>query len=58
MKKYIQPSITIHEVLLQSMIAGSLGMNDNEGDGVNDATNAHRGNSNHSGWGNLWGVED
>lgn len=58
MKKYIQPSITIHEVLLQSMIAGSLGMNDNEGEGGNDATNAYRGNSNHSGWGSLWGVED
>lgn len=56
MKKYIQPSITIHEVLLQSMIAGSLGMNDNEGEGGKDAVRGRRG-SNHR-WGDLWDEED
>lgn len=60
MKKYIQPSITIHEMQPQCLMAESetLGLNGGEGQGNNDATNAYRGNSNHSGWGNLWGVED
>lgn len=55
MKKYIQPSITIHEVLLQSMIAGSLGINNGPGEGE-DAVRGRRG-SNHR-WGDLWDEED
>lgn len=58
MKKYIQPSIKVQEIAMQNLMAESLGMNDNEGEGGSDATNAYRGNSNHSAWGNLWGVDD
>ena len=52
MKKYIKPCINEKSVELQSMIAGSLALNDKETEAP-QLSSSRRGN-----WGNLWDDED
>lgn len=50
MKEYMQPSMKVKEIALDSMLAvSSFGTNDEEGDG-NQLGNGHRGGF----WGDVW----
>lgn len=50
MKKYIEPSIIIKDIITEShMATGSLGVDDTPNDGLKGDGNSRRGQ-----WGNLW----
>lgn len=49
MKKYSKPTIVTRTIASTPLMAASLGIDSNEGEGGNDAVRGRRGT-----WGNLW----